>query len=256
MEKLFCCLFVGFLVLSACGPVTAGETRQSEKSDKFEDSNLKSDAELYQQRYQLNSLSQKLVNNRGDEYEPLYGVRNFRVVLRGVLYRGGANNFYHKINPRDNSNPLPDDGLKNLCKEGFKNAIYLYPTNFSSALKSAKCKTFEGKDNEINYQQITGMSPKNTDKFLEIFYKAIKGQIPSPIYSHCWNGWHASGFVAALALRQFCGMSGEKAVEYWIANTDGDSQGRENLKANIRNFVPRPQFQISETERQQICLPN
>lgn len=259
MTKFSCIFLVAFLTLSACNQVTAGENHQSSEVQKAEDlisPDFKSNPEIYQQRYQLNSLSQKLVNNRGDGYEELYGVRNFRVVLRGILYRGGANNAYNKYKVRDNSNPLQDDALKNLCEEGFKSAIYLYPTNFSTALKLAKCKTFDGQDNQITYQQITGLNLKNTDKILEIFYKIIKGQTPGPIYSHCWNGWHASGFVAAVALRQFCGISAEKAVDYWIANTDGASAGHEDVKANIRAFVPRSQFQLTETERQQICLPN
>lgn len=245
--------------MSACNPVTANENSQNSevnKSEEPQDSVLKNNSETYQQRYQLNSLSQKLVNNRGDGYENLYGVRNFRVVLRGILYRGGANNVYNKHNQRDNENPLQDEALKNLCKEGFKNAIYLYTTNFSGALKSVGCQDFENKENSLKYQQITGLNEKNTDQILEIFYKAIKGQIPTPIYSHCWNGWHASGLVATLALRQFCGMSAKKAIEYWIENTDGNSKGYESIKKRIRDFVPRSQFQISETEKQQICLSN
>lgn len=213
-------------------------------------------SQIYQQRYQLNSLSQKLVNNFGDGFEDLYGVRNFRVVLRGIFYRGGANNVYNKYQKRDNQNPLQNSALENLCQEGFKNSIYLYTTNFSDAQKSVSCKNFKGEDNQLNYQQISALDEKNTDQFLEMFYKAIKGQIPAPIYAHCWNGWHASGLVATLALRQFCGIDAEKAVAYWIENTDGNSNGYESIKSRIRNFTPRPQFQISETERREICLPN
>ena len=39
---------------------------------------------------------------------------------------------------------------------------------------------------------------------------------------HCWNGWHASGYISALSLRQFCGVSGSDAVAYWIRNTDNN----------------------------------
>jgi len=212
--------------------------------------------EIYQQRYQLNSLSQKLVNNFGDGFEDLYGVRNFRVVLRGIYYRGGANNVYNKYKKRDNQNPLQDEALKNLCQEGFKTAIYLYRTNFSTASKSVNCQNFANESNELSYQQMDGLDENNVDQFLEIFYKAIKGQIPAPIYAHCWNGWHASGLVATLALRQFCGMDAEKAVSYWVENTDGNSNGYESIKNRIRNFTPRPQFQITETERREICLTN
>src|SRR4051812_16425061 len=71
----------------------------------------------FQQKYNLPNSSAKLVDNYGNGYEDLYGTRNVRAVLSGILYRGGANNYYHKVEPRDNHNPLPDDGLENLCKE-------------------------------------------------------------------------------------------------------------------------------------------
>ena len=62
------------------------------------------------------------MDNRGRGFEPLYGTRNFRVVLRSVVFRGGANNQLHRTAPRDNRNPLPADGLKTLCAEGFGTA--------------------------------------------------------------------------------------------------------------------------------------
>lgn len=210
----------------------------------------------YERRYQLNSLSQKAVDNTGDGNENLYGVRNFRMVLRGILYRGGANNVYNKYKKRENQNPLQDGALKNLCEEGFKTSIYLYTTHFSSASKSSSCQTFENEKNHMQYQQITALDEPNADVFLELFYKAIKGQIPSPIYIHCWNGWHASGLVSTLALRQFCGLDADQALRYWTENTDGHSNGYTEIKNRIRNFIPRAQFQISEAEKREVCLQN
>lgn len=210
----------------------------------------------YQQRYQLSSRNQKLVNNYGDGYENLYGVRNFRGVLRGVLYRGGANNKYNRYGSRSNSNPLPTVGLNNLCEEGFGSAVYLYSTNYSSAPKKIQCKDFNQKRSDLNYVQLSGLESKNEMAFLEMIYKAIKGQIPSPIYMHCWNGWHASGLVSSLALRQFCNVDGDAAVRYWIENTDGNSEGYASIKSRIRNFKPLPQFQISREEREALCYHN
>jgi hypothetical protein len=62
--------------------------------------------------YNLSDAREKLVDDHGNGYEPLYGTRNLRAVLRGVYYRGGANNYYNRTDRRNNSNPLPDEGLK------------------------------------------------------------------------------------------------------------------------------------------------
>ena len=71
---------------------------------------------VYRARYRLADATQKLVDNKGNGYENLYGVRNFRAVLGGIYYRGGANNAYHRTNKRGNENPLPSDGLQNLTE--------------------------------------------------------------------------------------------------------------------------------------------
>ena len=84
----------------------------------------------YINRYNLNCLNDKLVDNRGEGYDSLYGTRNFRPILHGIAYRGGANNYYHKQNKRNNKNPMPMDGLENLTEEGFSKVMYLYTTNF------------------------------------------------------------------------------------------------------------------------------
>lgn len=214
---------------------------------------LAEQARKYEQRYQLNSLNEKLVDNHGDGYESLYGVRNFRKVLKGILYRGGANNSYNKYGKRSNTNPLPDIGLKNLCSEGFGASVYLYETNFSTAPKQVNCSTVESKANTLKYSQLTAADVENTTVYLEMIYKAIKGEGKSPIYMHCWNGWHASGLVSALALRQFCGMSGKDALSYWMRNTDGNTEGYDSIKKRIVDFQPLAQFKISTEEQNQIC---
>ena len=49
-----------------------------------------------------------------------------------------------KINKRNNKNPIPIDGLRNLTKEGFSKAMYLYSTNFdySKSIYSFDSKYF------------------------------------------------------------------------------------------------------------------
>lgn len=205
-------------------------------------------------RYQLNDPYTKLVNDRGDGYENLYGTRNFRAVLRGILYRGGANNKYNKYGKKDNQNPLPQIGIQNLCEEGFKSAYYLYDTNYASVPHQANCTDLKGQKNNFTYSQLTAFNDKNTRPYLETIYNAIKGKVASPIYIHCWNGWHASGLMSTLALRQFCDYSPSQALNYWTQNTDGNSSGYTSIKNKIQNFKPYTDLTISAEEKKAICL--
>lgn len=219
----------------------------------FAHADIQEHTRKYETRYQLTSLAQKLVNNTGDGYEELYGVRNLRVVLRGVLYRGGANNAYNKYQRRDNQNPLPNMGLKNLCQEGFSQAVYLYDKNFATAPKQTACADFEGSRNNLQYLQLTATNESNLKPFLQMIYDVIKNN-KGPLYMHCWNGWHASGLVSALALRQFCGMGPEEAVRYWEQNTDGNFQGFATIKRRLREFRALPEFSLTAEEQRAVCL--
>lgn len=200
-----------------------------------------------------NDLMSKIIDNRGNGYEPLYGLRNLRVVLHGVMYRGGANNKFHRTNPRDNSNPLPPDGLANLCREGFGSAIYLYETNF--APYAEECTTRAGRPNHFEYEQISVLaSGAGTVEVLGRVHSCIAGTGPCPVYTHCWNGWHASGLISALALRQFCGFTGEEAVAYWIDGTDSlANSDYPRIKDAIRAFRPVPELDIPASARARIC---
>lgn len=204
---------------------------------------------FYHERYGLPSPYAKRVDNRGNGFENLYGVRNFREVLKGVVYRGGANNVYNKYGSRDNSNPLPPIGLRNLCQEGFGVSVYLYTTNYETADPSQTCNSIRGA-NRLDYLQ---MDPRrNPRDILRLVHAAIVEPDNGPIYLHCWNGWHASGLISALALRQFCGVSAEAAVIYWERNTDGDSN-YPHIKSQIRAFSPYNDLQISASAQRAIC---
>ncbi len=202
----------------------------------------------YEDRYNVSCTDEKITDNKGDGYDLLYGTRNMRVILHGVAYRGGANNFYHKTNKRDNHNPLPIDGLTNLCNEGFSNAIYLYSKNFSSATKSIDCG-----DNTLSYLQISGNSRKEMKEIIDMVYKVINREISGPIYLHCWNGWHQSGYVSSAILKQFCGYSDQEALAYWMRNTDGANKGLEAVKKKVVEFKPFEEYQISKEIREEIC---
>lgn len=211
--------------------------------------------ETHRNRYSLSSAADKIVGNNGKGFEGLYGTRNMRAVLNGVYYRGGANNVYF-VPKRSNANPLPTKGLENLCQEGFTQAVYLYSTNYSTAPKEVKCKTFEGNENTLVYSQFSPLAYRESDirAMHMMMFDRVRDSKLGPVYDHCWNGWHASGYVAATALRQFCDFTAEEAVAYWNLNTDGNNGSSYNkVREKIRSFVPSPDMAISAEEKAALC---
>ena len=61
-------------------------TDTTDTTDKGE-FDLKAQTDFYRQRYGLKNPYDKLVDNLGNGYENLYGIRNLRVVLHGIYYR-------------------------------------------------------------------------------------------------------------------------------------------------------------------------
>lgn len=245
-------LWLVFLLLSQGRPGFA--SREMKVANPAQDAAISH----YQNRYNLNDPFTKLVDNTGEGFEPLYGTRNVRAVLRGVVYRGGANNYYHRTNARDNMNPLPADGLKSLCTEGFGTAVYLYTKNFETAKATTNCTSLNGSRNSVKYYQ---ESPQDDEaagaRVLQMVYdKLMSTSDVRPIYLHCWNGWHASGYISTLILRQFCGVSAEAGVRYWNANTDGFNTGAsyDAIRAKIRAFQPNPALRISPALQSKVCF--
>ncbi|MCB9195038.1 MAG: OmpA family protein [Flavobacteriales bacterium] len=213
--------------------------------------------EYYIGRYKEEDLMYKIVDNWGNGFDSLYGARNVRPILHGVAYRGGANNYFHKENKRDNSNPLPNDGIENLCQEGFSNSIYLYRNNFDSAPNLEICDCVNGAKNKMNYYQYDYFDDKHVYEMLKIVYESAIDSTRGPVYLHCWNGWHASGFISAIVLKQFCGFSDLDATAYWDLGTDGanNSPRYNNIRERIINFKPYSEFIISDSLGNKICPP-
>lgn len=209
----------------------------------------------YKKHFGLTDLHSKKVNNRGNGDEELYGVRNFRVVLHGVYYRGGANNVYNKNQKRKNNNPLPDIGLENLCKENFGTAFYFYTDNANLMKTNTICETNANKSkNNLHYTQMTAFNEANQIELLKRIHQHIVNMETKPIYGHCWNGWHASGLVASLSLMQFCHYSNQQALDYWIRNTDKNDNGYKSVKRRILNFKRIPELEIDDRYRKEICI--
>jgi len=213
--------------------------------------------DYYQNRYKETDLLYKIVDNWGNGFEDLYGTRNMRTILHGVAYRGGANNYYHKTAKRNNSNPMPSDGVKNLCEEGFSSSIYLYRKNWETASTLDTCKCVNQSKNVLKYEQFDYFDDKHVYDMLEIVYKSARDSSIGPVYLHCWNGWHASGFISAVILKQFCGMSDLDATSYWDLGTDGaNTSPRYNkIRERIKNFKPYSEFILKDSLQNRICAP-
>lgn len=173
-----------------------------------------------------------LMNNSATTHEKVDGLRDYRVVIPGVLYRGG--------NSGGGQLPLRANGLKSLCDKGFSQAVYMYPNGFESAPKPTcdlEYTTFGGgiKDRRLIHAYLSKVKA------------VIDGTKKGPLYIHCWNGWHASGEMAAYALMQFCGLNGEQAQAYWDANVPNGRVTR------MRTFKTFDDLNISAEQAAKIC---
>lgn len=213
-------------------------------------SSLADKVNFYKNLFEVNCANEKITDNFGNGYDNLYGTRNMRTILYGIAYRGGGNNFYHKNNKRENHNPLPDDGLSNLCLSGFSDAVYLYSTNFDTSKKSY---ISEDKSDTLRYQQNSGNNRSDLRKIMLMVKKSIDDPNQGPVYLHCWNGWHQSGYVSAAILMQFCSITNEQAYNYWIDNTDKVNKGYDNVKNQVKNFHVFDDIKISQETQKLIC---
>jgi len=209
---------------------------------------LEDKVNYYKTIFNVDCLNEKITNNKGNGFDSLYGTRNMKPVLHGIAYRGGANNFYHKDSKRDNHNPLPDDGLYNLCSYGFSEAVYLYQTNFKESEKE-----FTVNNNTLEYTQNSLNNPNEIKAMLLRVKEIIDNPSEGPIYLHCWNGWHQSGFAGATILMQFCDFTNLMAFDYWMENTDGVNKGYENVKNRVKLFKPFDDIKIDDSIKKLIC---
>ncbi|MDA9261906.1 OmpA family protein [Flavobacteriales bacterium] len=212
---------------------------------------------FYKSRYNETDLMKKITDNYGNKEVKLYGTRNLRPILHGIAYRGGGNNYYHKTDKRKNQNPLPNDGLINLCKEGFSKSIYLYQRNFDSAYNTVNCNCIDGDKNEVDYLQLDYFDNNHVREMVKMVYESAKYDSIGPVYLHCWNGWHASGYISAILLKQFCGYTNLEATSYWDIATDGANQSPRyrTIRDQINDFVPIDEFKLSDEMGNSICPP-
>ncbi|HIP37650.1 MAG TPA: OmpA family protein [Crocinitomix sp.] len=213
--------------------------------------------DYYKKRYKEENLMYKITDNKGNGFDSLYGTRNMRPILHGVAYRGGANNYYHLTDKRHNHNPIPLDGMNNLCKEGFSKGVYLYRENFENSPIGDTCNCANGSWNKFEYYQKDYYDSSHVYDMLKMVYESIIYDSIGPVYLHCWNGWHASGYISAVILKQFCNYSDWDAVNYWDIGTDGanTSPRYQHQRERIKAFKPYKEFMISDSLQQCLCPP-
>ena len=165
---------------------------------------------------------QKITDSRGRGPSEVAGIINLREVIPGVLYRSGKS-ITNKFGP------LSDESLTKLCKQDFSTAFYDYNRGQDH---NVPCGT-----NQVSLKIRPSLAG---DKYvydqLSTIYNAIKHGLGHVITS-CDAGHHASGYISAVALIQFCGYTNQQALAYWIKNTDGDSN-YPKVKAKVLAFKP------------------
>jgi len=238
MKKLFYTLIILPFVFGSCFA--------QNDSSKIDDSRFI----YYKDLYGVECVEEKITDNRGNGFEDLYGTRNFRVILHGVAYRGGGNNYYHRSNKRNNKNPLPMDGLNNLLENGFSTSVYLYSQNFETSPRFLVNKL---NNDTLKYYQLGGNNKSELDSILMFTYNSIMNKDVGPVYLHCWNGWHQSGFVSAVLLKQFCGFNTTKSLHYWEDCADNWTRGYDRIRNAIRDFEPIEKYNIPKEISDVIC---
>jgi hypothetical protein len=160
-------------------------------------------------------------------------------VLPGLFVRAGG---------PGGKKSLPVGLLENLCAQGVGTVFYLYPSESFTTKGTYSCG-----NNQLAYKG-SGFIGKASRPVLEAIASAAQNN-GGPVVAHCWNGWHASGEVAAYALMQFCDWSGEQAAQYWADNI-GDSGNLGKYKSilkRIKNFEVFGDLKFNESQKNKYC---
>ena len=166
-----------------------------------------------------------------------YGVNNFKMVIPGVLYRGGG------TGPQA---PLTSAPLQALCADGFVAAVYAYGKGWQGGPRSVSCGA-----GQLTYVSKRWDHPDEQHEIMKRLHSIIQ-EGHGAMYVHCWYGIHASGYIAATALKQFCGLSDERAVAYWNSNVPQKIQ-YPAVRAKVRGFKPFPELQITAEQQARVC---
>lgn len=171
--------------------------------------------------------------------EPKNGLRDFREVLNGVLFRGGAANGH---------NPLTDTQLNALCNQNIRTAFYLYGTS-SQERKQVHCE-----NNTLSYQD-RFWEKRNDLKYIhDSILESIRNH-QKPVLVHCWHGVHVTGYLSTTALMQFCELPLKQAIEYSKVGVGDMKTWHNKIKPALLKFQRNtdPNYQLSEGEKNRVC---
>lgn len=164
------------------------------------------------------------------------GIRDFREVLRGTLFRGGANN---------GQAPMNSTQLRAMCERNMGVSVYLYNKGFSDP-GPISCS-----QGSMIYATKMWSRDAAVTEVLQAVYNSITTG-GKPVFIHCWYGIHATGMVAAMALMQFCDATPSQAVAYWKVGIAPQLQYPHVIE-KIENFQPRSHLRISAADKARIC---
>ncbi len=172
----------------------------------------------------------------------LAGVRYMKPVLAGGLYRAGG---------PGGVKDLELATLNRLCQAGFRNVIYLYGAAFGGE-RNILCATPDGGSNLLNYKSIEFRVGRK--KIMKSIYRNLMSADRGPVLVHCWNGWHATGEISAIALKQFCSYTNEAAIENFRKNTK-PGVDLESLEKQIQDYRIDPKL-VPPAEVQRLICPS
>ncbi len=144
--------------------------------------------------------------------------------------------------------PLSDSELAGLCEQGVTNAYVLY----GGANKKLNCSR-----GTIHYRGSTDFrTPSDMDRIIDDIRSGFTSK--DKTFVHCNNGAHASGYVAAVVLRTFCGMTADSAVDYWQKTLGGyplQEPNRSRLMIRLRNYPIRQDIELNAHEKASFGCP-
>jgi hypothetical protein len=185
------------------------------------------------------SLAQSAAQEKGVAY-----IKDYKEAMPGVLLRGGSRG----------ARALSEEQLQRLCEDGVGHAIYTYDTGFKQA-PARTCIRKDGKPGRIEYSYFRFLDSAGISASMKAIHNSIINPAAGSVFVHCWNGWHASGEIAAMALKQFCDYTDEQAISNWKENI-GDKGNLPNygrVLARIRNFQPDAQLRIGLQAQRSVC---
>jgi len=199
-------------------------------------------------RFGVDSAATLLIDNSGAGYTDLPSLRNMRVILKNVAYRGGVENIQGGGGVM---HPLSITAIKGLSEQGFERSEYLYSRKFDEQFDRKRLDSLAGAG--FSYICTPELEDADVLRILTELKQRAEDPHPRPVYYHCWNGRHQSGMLSAMVLMQFCGLTNEQGLAYWHECTNGDDKGYQKVKHRVATFERIPQLVLDEETRKRVC---